>query len=67
MNTDELRRRIEYFRDLGVKELYRRDPAPDGVAPGTEPAPLEAAEAVPAVTIWIRVLDELAAFVVSPE
>lgn len=28
MNTDELRQRIEYFKDLGVKELYRREPAP---------------------------------------
>lgn len=27
MQTDELRRRLEFYRDLGVKELYRR-PAP---------------------------------------
>ena len=26
MNPDELRQRIEYFKDLGVKELYRREP-----------------------------------------
>lgn len=27
MSNDELRRRIEYFKDLGVNELYRRQPA----------------------------------------
>jgi uracil-DNA glycosylase family 4 len=25
MTTDELRRNLEYFQDLGIKELYRRD------------------------------------------
>jgi DNA polymerase len=38
VSTDDLRRRIEYFRDLGVKELYRRDPAPFAAAP-VVPAP----------------------------
>ncbi len=28
MSTDDLRRRIEYFKDLGVKELYRREASP---------------------------------------
>jgi len=27
VSADELRRRIEYFKDLGVKDLYRREPA----------------------------------------
>ena len=40
MSTDELRQRIEYFKDLGVKELYRREPAPAGPeAPAVDAAP----------------------------
>jgi len=27
MNPDELRRRLEFYRDLGIKDLYRRAPA----------------------------------------
>jgi DNA polymerase len=41
--TDELRQRIEYFKDLGVKELYRRDPA--AVIPAV--VPVSAIESVP--------------------
>ncbi len=36
MSTDDLRRRIEYFKDLGVKELYKREPSG-----GPEPAAAE--------------------------
>jgi uracil-DNA glycosylase family 4 len=32
VSPDELRQRIEYFKDLGVKELYRREPAVAGPA-----------------------------------
>ena len=46
MNTDELRQRIEYFKDLGVKELYKRE-AP---VAATAPAPAAAA-AEPIVNI----------------
>jgi uracil-DNA glycosylase family 4 len=51
VSSDELRQRIEYFKDLGVKELYRREPAaasrvgdpelapiPDVELPGLAPA-----------------------------
>jgi DNA polymerase len=40
VSPDELRQRIEYFRDLGVKDLYRREP----VAPAREAAPLAEVE-----------------------
>ncbi len=33
MPADDLRRQLEYFRDLGFDQIYRRD------APGTQPAP----------------------------
>ncbi|HVV46533.1 MAG TPA: hypothetical protein VHC72_15070, partial [Bryobacteraceae bacterium] len=39
MSSDELRRRIEYFKDLGVKDLYKREAA----APVVEAAPVTAA------------------------
>jgi len=40
VSSDELRRRIEYFKDLGVKDLYKREAAAPvtAVAP-TAPAP----------------------------
>jgi DNA polymerase len=40
MNQTELRRQLEYFQDLGIKELYRRQPA---VAPASVAAPAPAA------------------------
>lgn len=42
MNENEIRRRLEYFRDLGVKEIYRRAASPAEVG-GAEvtPAPVE--------------------------
>ncbi|HVY94469.1 MAG TPA: uracil-DNA glycosylase [Bryobacteraceae bacterium] len=42
MSSDELRRRIEYFKDLGVKELYKREAAP--VAAPVTTAPVTAPE-----------------------
>lgn len=45
MSADELRRRIEYFKDLGVKDLYRREPAVVETAPPSAPTPV----AVPVV------------------
>jgi DNA polymerase len=39
MNVDELRRKLEFYRDLGVKELYRRE------APLVAPAVLSPASA----------------------
>jgi DNA polymerase len=40
--VDELRRRIEYFKDLGVKDLYRREPAvvAGAAAPTLAPEPI---------------------------
>jgi DNA polymerase len=42
VSSDELRRRIEYFKDLGVKDLYKREAAAPVAA---------AAEAAPAVEL----------------
>ncbi len=42
MNSDELRQRIEYFKDLGVKELYRRESA---AVEASVPVPVAAAAA----------------------
>jgi len=44
VSSDELRRRIEYFKDLGVKDLYKREAAapvaaPQPVAEASAPAP----------------------------
>jgi len=39
VSTDELRRRIEYFKDLGVKDLYKREAAPVAAAAPNAPAP----------------------------
>ncbi len=41
MNTEEIRRRLEYYRDLGIKELYRRE-APPMVSPSLSPLPTPA-------------------------
>jgi len=43
VSPDDLRQRIEYFKDLGVKELYRRESVAS-VAPAAEsPVPVAAA------------------------
>jgi DNA polymerase len=41
VSSDELRRRIEYFKDLGVKDLYKRQAAPVTavITPAAAPAP----------------------------
>jgi DNA polymerase len=46
VSTDELRRRIEYFKDLGVKELYKREPAPVATPAGAPVAETAAPEVV---------------------
>jgi len=38
MTTDELRRKLEFYRDLGIKDVYRRAPAP---TPSAASTPLE--------------------------
>ncbi len=43
MTTDELRRQLEYFQDLGIKDLYRREP----VVAAAASVPAELAPAVP--------------------
>jgi DNA polymerase len=40
MTPEEMRRQLEYFRDLGIKDLYRRDAKPDIT-------PIERAQTVP--------------------
>ena len=47
MNTDELRRKLEFYQDLGVKELYRRTPV---VVPESSPV-IEAAQAAPVADV----------------
>jgi len=42
VSSDELRQRIEYFKDLGVKDLYKREPV-------ASPSPVPAAVAAQAV------------------
>jgi DNA polymerase len=49
MNTELLRRYLAYFQDLGIRELYRRAPAPQSPAATNETPPLlEAQDASPA-------------------
>jgi DNA polymerase len=50
MNAEELRRRLEYFRDLGVKEIYRRPAAAVVVDSAPEPLPVAPVVPVPAPT-----------------
>src|SRR5690242_19024266 len=64
MNTDELRRYVEFYRDLGIKDLYKREQsqqpvaaaasadAPQPVAlPQPDPAPVAVAPPAPAVVL----------------
>ena len=44
MNSDELRRKIEYFKDLGIKDLYLREAA-DVASPVSVAAPVSEAAA----------------------
>ncbi len=40
MDADAVRKRLEFYRDLGVKQIYRRDPAmavPEIILPSLEP------------------------------
>ncbi|MCC6861474.1 MAG: uracil-DNA glycosylase [Bryobacterales bacterium] len=39
MNADEVRRRLEFYRDLGVKQIYRRAPRPAPAAEADPAAP----------------------------
>jgi uracil-DNA glycosylase len=38
MNADQLRRYLEFYRDLGIASLYRREPPGVALPPGPEPA-----------------------------
>ena len=38
MDAETLRRRLEFYQDLGIATLYRRRPASAAPAPGPEPA-----------------------------
>ena len=37
MDRDQLRTRLEFYHDLGFKQIYRREPA---IAPAAEPVPM---------------------------
>src|SRR6185312_4559929 len=45
VSSDELRRRIEYFKDLGVKDLYKREPAATPVVAAAAAVPEPSAPA----------------------
>ena len=50
MNQDELRRRIAFYRDLGIKDLYRRAPSVTTSQPVIEVAePVKVAASAPPV------------------
>lgn len=40
MTPEDLRRQLEYFRDIGVRDLYRREAAPAALKPTEPPAQL---------------------------
>ena len=47
MNRDQLKSYVEFYRDLGVKELWRQQPMPASQPPEprlTEPQPTEIAQ-----------------------
>jgi uracil-DNA glycosylase len=51
MNVDELRRKLEFYRDLGVRELYRRETplvAPAVLPPDSAPEAQKPAASLPA-------------------
>lgn len=52
MNTDELRRYVEFYKDLGIKELYRRPPE----SPAAEIAGAAAAASLPESPLPARVI-----------
>src|SRR5581483_7317850 len=47
MSAEEIRRRLEYFQDLGIKHIYRRKDAPSAPAQTIKPHPIPAREPVP--------------------
>jgi DNA polymerase len=63
MNTDELRQRIEYFKDLGVKELYKREPvpvaAPEVVAVDAPAAPIELPQLAPSGDTLVQISQDI--------
>jgi uracil-DNA glycosylase len=52
MDTDEIRRQLEYFRDLGIQQIYRREASPVPDAPAASaPAPVPTAIEAPPVQL----------------
>src|SRR5437660_63910 len=47
MTPDNLRRQLEYFQDLGIKQLYRRTPATQNQTSAPVPEPIAVAEPMP--------------------
>ena len=47
MDTDEIRRQLEYFRDLGFQQIYRRAPVAAVAVPEPEPPMLSPIEPAP--------------------
>ncbi|HVW11754.1 MAG TPA: uracil-DNA glycosylase [Bryobacteraceae bacterium] len=58
MSSDELRRRIEYFKDLGVKDLYKREAAP-AVAPVAAAAEIELPSLAPAGDSLVQIGEDI--------
>jgi uracil-DNA glycosylase len=62
MNADELRDRLAFYRDLGVKDLYRREsasrrePVP---APEPAPAPVEIPSIIPPGDSLLKIIEDI--------
>lgn len=70
MDRDSLRQHLEFFRDLGIKDLYKRTPAvPEVTAMDTIAAPVVAAAATPVATVRPApvVLADAPAVITRPE
>ena len=69
MSGEELRRRLEYYRDLGVKEIYRAAVPPMAVSPlsvsqpsdlpMSVPAPADSSAALPAMAPTVETLFQI--------
>lgn len=71
MSTDELRRYVEFYRDLGIKDLYKRNvsaleydgppgrPTPDGVAAAAEPSTVSLPSLAPPGDTLLRIIEDI--------
>jgi len=56
MSPEDLRRQLEYYQDLGIKDLYRRDAAPDV---NIEPANIDLPGLAPTGDTLPRILEDI--------